>query len=508
MKKWLIRFLALLLSNSALSLQSAENQSLSPAFPAPVKSANSWYRDGQSHARQLRNQIQETSAKNVILFVGDGMGISTITAARIYAGQLEGNSGEENQLSFEKFPHTALSKTYTVNTQTPDSAATMTAIVTGVKTRHYTLSVDQNAEVEKCNDSSHVLETILEQSEQRGLSTGIVTTTRITHATPAATFAHSPHRSWESDIRMTPEARQNGCKDIARQLIEFPYGNGPDVVLGGGKNAFLPAVALNSGEPRGERGDDRNLISEWLENSHEGAFVSTTGQLINQDYAHTKQLLGLFADSHMAAEEDRDRSASGEPSLVQMTVAALKILQKNDLGYFLMVEGGRIDHGHHSGIARSALSETVIFSRAIQAAVNLVGDDTLIVVTSDHSHSFFMGGYARRGNNILGKVIERQGKLARDLAGLPYTSLGYGNGPGHQGAGKTRTDLTHVDTAKAGYRQTGAIPLDMETHAGEDVPVYASGPGAQWFRGVIEQNVIYHLMTQALFSHRETEAAP
>jgi len=509
MKKWLIRYLALLLSGSALSLQSAENQSARLSFSVPTKSPDAWYRDGRAHARQLMSQTRETRAKNVILFIADGMGMSTVTAARIYAGQLAGNSGEENQLSFEKFPHTALSKTYTVNTQTPDSAATMTAIVTGVKTKHYVLSVDQNAETTNCDEvGNHVLETILEQAEQRGLSTGIVTTTRITHATPAATYAHSPIRSWEYDTRMTHEALQKGCKDIARQLIEFPFGNGPDVVLGGGKNAFLAAGALIIGGNHGERADGRNLISEWLENSNEGAFVSTTGQLVDLDYARTKQLLGLFSYSHMAMEENRDQSVSGEPSLVQMTVAALKILQKNDMGYFLMVEGGRIDHGHHSGIARAALSETVVFSQAVQAAVELVGNDTLIVVTSDHGHSFFMAGYARRGNNILGKVIERQGKMARDLDGLPYTSLGYGNGPGHQTEGKARTDLTHADTSAEDYRQAAAVPLPVETHAGEDVPVYASGPGAQWFHGVMEQNVIYHLMVEALFSHRVSDAVP
>ena len=129
-----------------------------------------------------------TAAKNVILFVGDGMGISTVTAARILEGQLRGESGEENQLSFEKFPYVALSKTYTVDQQTQDSAPTMTAMVTGVKTNDRTISVDQFvkfAEPDGAIVKQHALKTVLEMAEEKGLSTGVVTTTRVTHATPA-----------------------------------------------------------------------------------------------------------------------------------------------------------------------------------------------------------------------------------------------------------------------------------------------------------------------------------
>ena len=124
-------------------------------------------------------------AKNVILFVGDGMGISTVTAARILEGQLRGESGEENQLSFDRFPDVALIKVYNTNQQTPDSSGTMTAIVTGEKTRAGVVSVD--ASVDRGDFSranAHRLETIVEIAEDRGLSTGLVTTTSVTHATP------------------------------------------------------------------------------------------------------------------------------------------------------------------------------------------------------------------------------------------------------------------------------------------------------------------------------------
>ncbi len=152
---------------------------------------SSWFEAGQEAvARARRNEASrnpDARAQNVILFLGDGMGITTVTAARILEGQLRGETGEENWLSFERLPHTALIKTYNTNQQTPDSAGTMTAIVTGVKTRSGVLSVGES--VQRGDHEAtrgQVLTTIVEQAEQRGLSTGVVTTTPVTHATPAA----------------------------------------------------------------------------------------------------------------------------------------------------------------------------------------------------------------------------------------------------------------------------------------------------------------------------------
>ena len=158
--------------------------------------------------------------RNVILFVGDGMGVSTVTAARIFAGQQRGEPGEEGYLSFEGFPHLALIKTYNVDAQVPDSAGTMTALVTGHKARVGVLSIAPDAARGDCEGSmDHTLTTLLEEAEQRGLKTGLVSTARITHATPAAAYAHAPDRNWEIDAAVPEEARPL-CKDIARQLIE------------------------------------------------------------------------------------------------------------------------------------------------------------------------------------------------------------------------------------------------------------------------------------------------
>jgi alkaline phosphatase len=479
-------------------------------------------------------------AKNVILFIGDGMGISTVTAARILEGQLRGESGEENQLSFERFPDVALIKTYNTNQQTPDSAGTMTAIVTGEKTRAGVLSVDTSIDRGDFSlANAHQLETLVEAAEDRSLATGVVTTTSVTHATPAALFAHSPERDWESDTTMTPEARAADFPDIARQLIEFSHGDGLEVVLGGGEQYFRPdgpATASLWPQLKGRsiaRSDGRDLTEEWLARRPGSAFVRTCAEFANLDTDATSHLLGLFAPKHLRFESERENALPCQPSLTQMMLKALEILERNPNGYFLMVEGGRIDHGHHYGNAFRALTETIEFARAIGIATDRTSaEDTLIVVTPDHGHVFTMSGYPTRGNDILGLTIgnDHRGHPAQepalDALGLPYTTLGYQNGPGYTGQSEDqsegpkfhphrarvfggvsqgRPDLMAVDTADPAYLQESAVPLRSETHSGEDVPAYARGPGSHLFRGVQEQSYIHHAIVEALGWNPSTE---
>lgn len=492
-------------------------------LPAYAESPQKWYTDGQSAvAAALQLQPDKHRAKNVILFVGDGMGIGTVTAARILEGQLRGEKGEENLLSFERLPYVALSKTYNTNQQTPDSAGTMSAIMTGVKTKAGLISVNQNAVLGDCRSAKgNALPTLLEQAEIAGKATGVITTTRLTHATPAATYAHTADRDWESDVDMTPEAKQNGCKDIARQLLEFPHGDGIDVALGGGRSNFLPQSAADPEETdkKGKREDGRDLTQEWQQKYRNAAYVWNKAQFDAIDSRNVGHLLGLFDPSHMEYEYDRPTDKGGEPSLAEMTGKAVDILNKHRNGFFLMVEAGRIDHAHHAGNAFRALTDAIALSNAVKAAQQKTDPrDTLIVVTADHSHVFTIAGYPTRGNPILGKVIandehgnaQHDHKLATD--GKPYTTLSYANGqgaaviPGSRGDGSAKKapaagrqmDLTDVDTEKESYHQQALVPLKAETHSGEDVAIYAGGPGAYLFHGVQEQNVIYHVMKQAM----------
>jgi alkaline phosphatase len=489
-----------------------------------------WFASGRAAVERARERTREAgTAKNAILFVGDGMGLSTITAARILEGQLRGESGEENRLSFEALPHLALAKTYNVNQQVADSAGTMTAIASGVKTKAGVLGVRDRVRV---GDHESVAEsriaTILEQAEERGLSTGIVTTTSLTDATPAALYSHAPNRDWENDTRLSDAARKADFPDIARQLVELPNGDGIEVALGGGRSHFLPANDRDPEEPSltGLRWDERDLLAEWRARSPGSVSVWNQEQFEAVDAATTDHLLGLFDASHMEFEIDRGGDLGGEPSLSEMTAKAIEILSRNPRGFFLMVEGGRIDHGHHAGNALRALTETIELSHAVRTALEKTRpEETLIVVTADHSHVFTISGYPTRGNDILGKVIgnDRQGNAADapavDLLGLTYTTLGYQNGPGYPGASDSqpegpkhlphlplkvqgvtagRPDLKNIDTTDSGHLQEAAIPLRSETHGGEDVTIHAGGPGAALFDGVQEQHFIYHAMVEAL----------
>jgi alkaline phosphatase len=450
------------------------------------------------------------AAKNVILFIGDGMGVSTVTAIRILDGQEKGMQGEENVLPFERFPHVALSKTYELDQQVGASAGTATAMLTGRKTKSGMISVNRNAERGNCASAlGNSLQSALELAETIGLSTGIVTTTRLTHATPAAAYAHVPEREWESDRSLTEEARQNGCTDIAAQLIDFPYGNGIEVALGGGRIKFFPKDAT---DPEGVsttkgRQDNRDLAQEWTQKHSRSAYIWNQSQFDSIDPETTDHLLGLFNSSHMQFEVDRAEDPAGEPSLAQMTQLAIEMLRRNSNGYFLLVEGGRIDHAHHFGNAYRALHDGIAFADAVRVADEMASeDDTLIIVTADHSHVFTITGYPTRGNPILGKVTANDSagnpQSHFDLMddGKPYTTLGYQNGPGGAWVGGARPDLSDVDTQhdKDFLQQAGMPRVSREeSHGGEDVAVYARGPGAQRIHGVMEQNEIFDAIDAA-----------
>ena len=501
-----------------------------------------WFHSGQKFiATGKKLQPNERHAKNVILFVGDGMGISTVTAARILEGQLRGERGEENSLFFERLPYAALSKTYSWDQQTSDSAPTMTAMVTGYKAREGMLSVNHMTSRYECKESviaAHSLPTILEQAADAGLDTGVVSTARLTHATPAANYAHTAVRDWESDAEIRAYEKANNLpegsctvKDIASQLIELPpeVRRSLKVAMGGGRPYFRPKTAVDPeyGSATGKRLDGRDLTAEWVKTrGANSAYVWNKAQFKAVNPDTTDYLLGLFELSHVQYEADRALDAGGEPSLTQMTEKAIKMLSKNHKGFYLQVESGRIDHAHHAGNPYRALTDTIEFAKAVKKAYEMTDPkDTLIIVTADHSHVFTISGYPHRGNPILGKVAEvpqndgEKATLAKDLLGLPYTTLTYANGPGYTGAsnvqpaglktyphdqiksfsnGAFRPDLTGVDTTAKTFMPESVVPLSSETHAGEDVAVFASGPQSYLVRGMMEQHWIYHVMREAL----------
>lgn len=301
---------------------------------------SSWYLNGEDAVLAAsKKTINNTpgAAKNIILFVGDGLSMTTVTAARIFAGQQAGQSGEESILSFERFPWTGLSKTYNTNQQTPDSAGTMTAMVTGIKTKAGVIGIDEQSERANCesylNSDNPDLMTALELAEIAGKATGIVTTARITHATPAATYAKSPERDWESTTTLDDEAPANDCMDIASQLINFAERlrntlqiddqssneiDGIDVAFGGGRAMFFDEdpeslVGFSESIDEGRRNDGRNLIREWID--HGGKYVMDQSSFDDLTDLENSNILGLFNPSHMRFEADRHNDVAGEPSL-------------------------------------------------------------------------------------------------------------------------------------------------------------------------------------------------
>ncbi|KAL8622193.1 hypothetical protein ACOMHN_052995 [Nucella lapillus] len=490
--------------------------------PADEWNAQAW----KSLQEALRLRHNAGQAKNVIVFLGDGMGVSTVTAARIYKGQREGGSGEETHLHFETFPHVALSKTYNVDRQTADSAGTATAFLCGVKANYGTLGLDSSVLRQHCHNMDQGSVTsilqwfhdagldfsvrrqhchnidqgsvtfILQWFHDAGRSTGLVTTSRVTHATPSALYAHTPERYWESDVDMEPASDlcKAKVKDITRQLVED--NSFIKVILGGGRRTFLPNDTLHpdtlKAEEKKGRRDSRNLIQEWqmLKPANSQArYVWNRQQLNSVDDASTDYLLGLFTPSNM--QYDLKRDPNKEPSLVEMVRKAINILRKDPKGFFLLVEGARIDHGHHDNYAKLALSDTVAMDDAVAVAMEMTGEDTLMVVTADHSHVFNIAGYPQRGNDIFG-VVEPVAESEAPSDGMPYATLVYANGPG-----PARRNLTNVDTGSLDHQQSVAVGMRWETHGGEDVAIYGRGPMAHLFHGVHEQNYIAHVMAYA-----------
>ncbi|ERE82116.1 intestinal-type alkaline phosphatase 1-like protein [Cricetulus griseus] len=436
----------------------------------------------------------QTSAKNLIIFLGDGMGVPTVTATRILKGQLEGHLGPETPLAMDSFPYMALSKTYNVDRQVPDSAGTATAYLCGVKANYKTIGLSAAARVDQCNTTfGNEVISVMNRAKKAGKSVGVVTTTRVQHASPAGTYAHTVNRNWYSDAEMPASALQQGCKDIATQLISNVD---IDVILGGGRKFMFPKGTKDPEYPddaaqSGTRLDGQDLVQKWLAKNQGARYVWNLKELLqaSQDSTVT-HLMGLFEPAEM--KYDVNRNYSLDPSLKEMTEVAIRMLSRNPQGFYLFVEGGRIDQGHHEGTAYLALTEAVMFDSAIGKADQLTSEqDTMILVTADHSHVFAFGGYTLRGTSIFGLAPLN----AQD--GKPYTSILYGNGPGYALGSGNRPNVTSEESAGTSYRQQAAVPLSSETHGGEDVAIFARGPQAHLVHGVQEQNYIAHVMAFA-----------
>ena len=321
-------------SRLAIVAALAATPALVPAAAQDLPQASDEYFVAAQETLEQRLAVQPitTRARNVILFVADGNGVATNYATRLMAGQMAGGTGDDHVLPHETFPHVALVKTYTTNGQTPDSAPTAAALTTGIKTKNDLINITSNVAVSDCAGwADNQVTTVGEIMAEAGKSVGVVSTARLTHATPAAVYAKTVNRDWEDDTEVA-----EGCDqpDIATQLIDQMEAGVIDLAMGGGRRHFLPSAPAAgatgasgepavSGEPaaigevgEGRRGDGTDLIARAQELG--ATYVSDDASFAEAPLDGTP-ILGLFEDSHMKYEYDR----TGEPSLAEMTEAAI-----------------------------------------------------------------------------------------------------------------------------------------------------------------------------------------
>jgi alkaline phosphatase len=457
------------------------------------------------------------SAKNVIFFLGDGMGPTVVTAARIY------KYGETGQLEFQKqLERTTRIKTYSNDAQTTDSAPSMSSYMTGVKANNevismssdtiasgaYAPSADANGNlgVNNCPTSGNgtSVTTLLELAKAAGKTVGSITTTELTHATPAATYAHICNRNAQYHIAAQLAPNGTGYNTALTKGTNL----GVDVLMGGGLNHFTP---YDAGTNTKGRADGRDLTAEMALPANGGYTVATTkAQMDAAVAAASTKFLGLYSTtSHLEYELDRvAQVAAGsgkgvtQPSLAEMTVASIKMLSNNANGFFLMVEGGRIDHALHATNAKRALEDTIAFDNAIAAAITQIKltdptlANTLIVVTADHDHTMTYNGYGKIGNPILD--INRSytnGQESLDKNGINYTTLVFGNGPNRPNV--ARTTLTTATVTADSYLQEAGVRLSSETHGGGDVLLFATGAGAKNFKGTMDNTQVFSVVKNA-----------
>lgn len=416
--------------------------------------------------------------KNVIFLIGDGYGLAQHVLTRIAL------VGENGQLPSDKLEALGLVKTHCLNSIVTDSAAAGTALATGRKT---------NVKKIGTSPDGRSYSSVATVAMRAGKAVGLVSDARITHATPASFLAHVKHRNDE--------------ETIAEQLLRVR----PDVLLGGGWSPFIPRDA------GGWRKDGRDLLAKARTNGYR--VINNRKQLLNDD-GKTGKLLGVFNYSHLTYVIDRDEKNT-QPSLAEMTDAALRRLSKNDNGFFLMVEAGRIDHALHDVDITTMLKEAETFQEVVTTALNYASKDpdTLIVVTADHA----TGGVAiselldvekmMQQKQSVKMIAKKMKKLDSDKI-LPFIVAN--TGASLEDLQPWKDSIIEANKSKSGAKHEIAYALSQiygvgvyhpvfqkkqkktYGHSGEMVPLMASGPGAQKFAGILDNTDIPAIMARLM----------
>ena len=452
-------------------------------------------------------------AKNVVFLIADGLSMAHRTAARIMSkGMTEGKAN--GRLAMDDLDYAAFIGTSSTQSIATDSANTMSAYMTGHKTAVNALGVYADRTKDSLDDPK--FETLAEAlRRQTAKSLGVVSTSELQDATPAAVFAHTRRRADKAEINS--------------QTFEIK----PDVILGGGSAYFLP-----QSQPGSKRKDDIDHVALYKEAGY--TLATSKGELEAAVGSNTGKVLGLFHTGNMDTTLDREFLKKGtvekfpeQPGLVQMTQTALDVLSRNENGFVLIVEAANVDKMSHPLDWDRAVVDTIEFDKAVAVAREFAANnpDTLVIVTGDHTH----------GVSIVGTVDdEKEGEAMRqkvgtyDDAGFPNYEdkdgdgypdrvdvsrrlfLAANNGPDHYETFRPKLDGPFVPAiqnenkqyvANEAYKDVpgavfveGNIPTNGDTgvHAVDDVMLQASGPGADKFRGYMEQSDVYRVIAEAL----------
>ncbi len=346
------------------------NASQTPYEPSSTEyTAVNTSQPSPSHAPSPSAQIIEPQAKYIFFLIGDGMGEAHKQLSEEYLRYISGNNSLK--LSLNSMDVNTTVTTGSANAEITDSAAAATALATGVKTNNGMISQDPDGQS---------LTTLLEAVRDKGYATGIVTTTGVTHATPACFYAHNDYRSHEADI--------------ALQLLESNL----DFIAGGGLSFFLPAQIPDSmlalgPDARGmeiftERTDGQNLIESFAEKGYK-MFIGPGG--VNEFIGYVPKagdkVFAPLTYNYFPYEIDRLAQGTDLPGICDITKQALRLLCLDEEGFFLMVEGGRIDYAAHNNDAFGVIYDTLAFDNVVKVALDFYEAhpyETLIITTSDH----------------------------------------------------------------------------------------------------------------------------
>ncbi|MGB1375801.1 MAG: alkaline phosphatase [Rhodothermales bacterium] len=424
-------------------------------------------------------RVAEEQPRNVVFFIADGCGPASFSLARDYQREMEGIPN----LSFDRFEQGS-TITFAEGSRITDSAASATAYACGVKTL--------NGRIAMTADSQPV-ETILEMAESAGYNTALVSTARITHATPASFSSHVVNRGMEVEI-----AEQQLTKDI-------------EILMGGGRQYYTPS------EQGGGRQDGRDLIEEAESAGYHRAYNRAEMMAIDE-----LPLIALFTNSHMAYEIDRVEE--DEPSIAEMTMKSLELLNSAGKPFFIMIEAGRIDHAGHGNDTAAHLWDVIAYDQAWQAAVEFAREtgNTLVLATSDHETGGLTLGAETGGRNgsgygydptqlasISSSVEAFRNELAERMMNDDVDPAWFGstletrfNIPFSTVAEPMAGIIAQADTNAAvaasrlqwllvdAMAESARVGWSTGGHTSVNVPIFAFGPGSTQFRGTLDNTEI------------------